>query len=124
MYWITFKSEMLSTLKVYGSIGGFLDKDYVKQEPVEEVLKWFITMTCEGLFPNISTLVVVYGYATLHCVQKKACNQWRVFSTLEYIDLFPQPGWGAKTLYVVVVMTLFIQLMEGYFVMEKEEEEA
>ena len=47
---------------------GFLDKDYVEQEQVEEVLKWFITMTCEGLFPNISTLVVVYGYDTLHCV--------------------------------------------------------
>ena len=46
----------------------FLDKDYVEQEQVEEVLKWFITMTCEGLFLNISTLVVVYGYDTLHCV--------------------------------------------------------
>ena len=41
---------------------GFLDKDYVEQEQVEEVLKWFITMSSEGLFPNIATFVVVYGY--------------------------------------------------------------
>ena len=39
----------------------FLDKDYDEQEQVEEILKWFITMTCEGLFPNIATFVVVYG---------------------------------------------------------------
>ena len=83
-------------------------------------------MTREGLFPNISTLGVVYGYDTLHCVQGITCNQWIVFSTL---DLFPQPVSytrrdGGETLYVVAVMTLFIQLMEGYFVMEKEEEEA
>ena len=40
---------------------GFLDKDYVEQEQAEKVLKWFITMAREGLFPNIATFVVVYG---------------------------------------------------------------
>ena len=43
----------------------FLDKDYVEQEHVEEVLKWFITMSCMGLFFNIASFVVVYGYGYL-----------------------------------------------------------
>ena len=48
---------------------GFLDKDYVEHELVEEVLnESFIIMTCKGMFLNISTLVVIYGYDTLHCV--------------------------------------------------------
>ena len=43
----------------------FLDKDYIEYEQVEEVLKWLITRTCEGLFHNITTFVVVYGYGYL-----------------------------------------------------------
>ena len=44
---------------------GFLDKNYFEQEQVEEVFKRFITMSCEGLFLNIATFVVVYGYGYL-----------------------------------------------------------
>ena len=44
---------------------GCLDKDYVEREQVEEVLKWFITTSCDGFFPNITTFVVVYGYRYL-----------------------------------------------------------
>ena len=41
--------------------------------------------------------------------------------------MFPQPvaytqdGLGEKTLHVVTVMTLFIQLMEGYLVLKKKD---
>ena len=44
---------------------GFLDNDDVEHEQVEEVLKWFITTSCDGFFPNITTFVVVYGYRYL-----------------------------------------------------------
>ena len=61
-------SKLLSTLKVSSSIVEFLDKDYVEQ--VEEVLnERFIIMTCEGLFPNISTLVVVMDM--IPCIASK-----------------------------------------------------
>ena len=58
----------------------FLDKDYVEQEQVEEILKWFITMSCEGLFPNIATFVVAYGIS---------CKLVDCFLYYGDIDLFP-----------------------------------
>ena len=60
----------------------FLDKDYIEYEQVEEVLKWLITRTCEGLFHNITTFVVVYGYGYL------ALCLWNSVQLVDYFLYF------------------------------------
>ena len=81
------------------------------QEQVEEVLKWFITMTCEGLFPNISTFVVVYGYGYLAlCLWNglQLVDRFFYFGVHRFVSstiVLCMPGLGERTLYVVAVMT-------------------
>ena len=50
-------------VSVYGIAWNVSIVNYAKHEHVEEALKWFISMRCEGLFPDAATFVVVYGLA-------------------------------------------------------------
>ena len=74
MYWIAFKSMIYKhgthcylPWKFLVALGGFQIKIMLSRSMLKNYWR-FITMTCDGLFSNISTLVVVYGYGTLHCV--------------------------------------------------------
>ena len=89
----------------------FLDKVYVEYEQVEEVLKWFITITCEGLFPNMATFVVVYRYGYLAMCPWNSLQSMDCFLYFGVHRFAPssivlhKTGLGNNILYVVAVMT-------------------
>ena len=104
----------------------FLDKDYIEYEQVEEVLKWLITRTCEGLFHNITTFVVVYGYGYLAmCLSNnlQLVDCFLYFWLHRFVSstiVLQKTGLGKKYFVCCGYYDLFIQLMEGYFVLKKK----
>ena len=92
-----------------------------EHEDVEATLKWFLSMSCEGLSPDTTTFVAV----SLECVYGIACKLVDCFRLLWSTHIcflshcLTQDMLGKNILYVVDVMTFcFFSLMEGYFVLE------
>ena len=50
-------------VSVYGIAWNVLITNYVEQEQIEEALKWFISMSYEGLSLDATTFVLINGIA-------------------------------------------------------------
>ena len=110
---------MFSISKACNLAFSFLDKDYVEQEQVEEVLKWFITMSYKAIFLN-TTFVVVDGYGYLAMCLWNSLQINGLFSLLwsAYLTIvLHKVGLQKKYFVCCRCYDLFIQLMEGYFVL-------
>ena len=55
-------------VSVYGITWNVLIANYVEHEHVEEALKWFISMSREGLSPDATTFVAVMTFSKIYCM--------------------------------------------------------
>ena len=98
---------------VYGIAWNVLIANYAEHDHVEETLKWFLSMSCEGLSLD-TTIFVDALWITLECVYGIACKLVDCFRLLWSTQIcflshcLTQDMLGKNILYVVDVMTPFL----------------